>query len=149
MTYNRDLQEDKERLFDSADTVRKSAKILAGMLRNTSVKKKPCAESSSDELLLATDLADYLVEKGVAFRDAHHLVGEVVALAEKQGNTLSKLKRADLVRIDKRFGADVKKVFNLKTAMSRRKTVGSPGTEQVAKQLKRWQKAMKSYRSEE
>jgi len=143
MTYNRDLQEDKERLFDTADTVRASTRILAGMLEHTTVNRARCADASSDPLLLATDLADYLVCKGVAFREAHHVVGRVVALAEKKGTTIDRLKRADLQRLDKRFGSDVRSVFDLKSALARRTGVGSPGTAAVELQLARWEKSLK------
>ena len=87
MTYNRDLQEDKERLFDTADTVRATTRLMAAMLRNTKVNRAACAAAASDPALLATDLADYLVRKGMPFRQAHHVVGAVVALAEKTRQT--------------------------------------------------------------
>ncbi|HUE35888.1 MAG TPA: argininosuccinate lyase, partial [Candidatus Acidoferrum sp.] len=83
MTYNRDLQEDKERLFDAVDTVRATTRLMAAMLRNTKVNRAACERAVSDPALLATDLADYLVRKGMPFRQAHHVVGAVVALAEK------------------------------------------------------------------
>ena len=106
MTYNRDLQEDKERLFDSADTVRAAARLMAAMLRNTTVNRAACAAAASDPALLATDLADYLVRKGMPFRQAHHVVGAVVALAEKTGKPLNKLSLAELQSVDKTFGRD-------------------------------------------
>ena len=84
MTYNRDLQEDKERLFDTVDTVRATTRLMAAMLshKGTTVHRPNCACAAADAMLLATDLADYLVRKGMAFRPAHHVVGAVVALAE-------------------------------------------------------------------
>ena len=85
MTYNRDLQEDKERLFDSVDTVRACARLMASMLEHTTINTKRCGEAAGDSALLATDLADYLVRKGMAFRQAHHVVGAAVAAAEKAG----------------------------------------------------------------
>src|SRR5204863_837753 len=91
LTYNRDLQEDKERLFDTADTVRACVRLMAAMLRNVSVNRAACLAAASDPALLATDLADYLVRKGMPFRRAHHVVGAVVALAEKSGQPLNKL----------------------------------------------------------
>src|SRR6185369_12485740 len=91
MTYNRDLQEDKERLFDTADTVRATVRIVTAMLRNTKVNRAACEAAASDPALLATDLADYLVRKGMPFREAHHVVGAVVALAEKSGKPLNQL----------------------------------------------------------
>jgi argininosuccinate lyase len=84
MTYNRDLQEDKERLFDSADTVRATVRLMAAMLNHTKVNKAACAEAAGDQALLVTDLVDYLViRKGMPFRQAHHVVGAVFTDAEK------------------------------------------------------------------
>ena len=138
MTYNRDLQEDKERLFDTVDTVRATTRLLAAMLRHTKVNKAACAAAAGDPALLATDLADYLVRKGMAFRPAHHVVGAVVALAEKAGKPLNQLSLAELQSVDKTFGRDALGVFDLKKAMASRNITGAPGTKEVAKQLARW-----------
>jgi argininosuccinate lyase len=142
MTYNRDLQEDKERLFDTADTVRATTRLMAAMLNNTKVNKAACAAAASDPALLATDLADYLVKKGMPFRQAHHVVGGVVALAEKTGKRLNQLTLAELQGIDKTFGRDALGVFNLKMAMAKRNVAGAPGTKEVAKQLVRWREQL-------
>jgi argininosuccinate lyase len=140
MTYNRDLQEDKERLFDTADTVRATTRLMAAMLRNTSVNRAACARAASDPALLATDLADYLVRQGRPFRQAHHAVGAVVALAEKTGKTLNQLTLAELQSVDQAFGRDALGVFDLPRAMAKRNLTGAPGTKEVAKQLARWRK---------
>ena len=142
MTYNRDLQEDKERLFDTTDTVRSTTRLLAAMLRNTKVNQAACAAAASDPALLATDLADYLVTKGMPFRQAHHVVGAVVALAEKTGKPLNQLTLAELQSVEKTFGRDALGVFNLKTAMAKRNLTGAPGTKEVAKQLARWREQL-------
>ena len=142
MSYNRDLQEDKQRLFDTADTVRSTVRICAAMLRNLSVNKAACAAASADPALLATDLVDYLIGKGVRFRDAHHLVGEAVALAERKQKSLDKLQLTELRTIHEAFGDDVRDVFNLKQAMARRTGTGAPGTAEVRKQLARWTKLL-------
>jgi argininosuccinate lyase len=152
MTYNRDLQEDKERLFDTADTVRASTRIFSAMLKNVKINRAACAAAASDPALLATDLADYLVKKGMPFRQAHHVVGAVVALAEKTGSPsrsgakagkpLNQLTLAELQSIDKTFGRDALGVFNLKTAMAKRNLTGAPGTKEVAKQLARWREQL-------
>ena len=144
MTYNRDLQEDKERLFDTADTVRATVRIVAAMLRNTKVNTHACAAAASDPALLATDLADYLVKKGMAFRQAHHIVGKVVALAEKTGKPLNRLTLAELQSTNKAFGRDALGVFDLKRAMAKRNLIGSPGTKEIAKQLARWLKLLQA-----
>ena len=142
MTYNRDLQEDKERLFDTADTVRASTRIFSAMLRNVKITRAACAAAASDPALLATDLADYLVRKGIAFRPAHHVVGAVVALAEKTGKPLNQLTLAELQGVNPTFGRDALGVFNLKTAMAKRNLTGAPGTKEVAKQLARWREQL-------
>jgi argininosuccinate lyase len=144
MTYNRDLQEDKERLFDTTDTVRASVRLTAAMLKNAKVIRASCQAAAADPALLATDLADYLVRKGMPFRQAHHAVGAVVALAEKSGKLLNQLTLAQLQSVDKNFGRDALAVFNLKNAMSRRNMTGAPGTKEVQKQLARWAKQLQA-----
>jgi argininosuccinate lyase len=138
MTYNRDLQEDKERLFDTADTVRACVRLMAAMLAHTKVNTAACAAAASDPLLLATDLADYLVKQGMAFRQAHHVVGAVVALAEQNGVRLDQLRLRDFQNVSRVFGPDVRRIFDLKSAMARRRIAGAPGTREVACQLARW-----------
>ncbi len=140
MTYNRDLQEDKERLFDTADTVRGCVRLTAAMLQHTSVNKTSCATAASDPALLATDLADYLVKKGMPFRQAHHAVGSVVAFAEKAGKQLNALTVSEMKAIDSNFGDDVLHIFDLNRAMAKRNLVGAPGTKEVARQLSKWNK---------
>jgi argininosuccinate lyase len=144
MTYNRDLQEDKERLFDTADTVRASVRLMGAMLRHSAVNRASCAAAASDPALLATDLADYLVRKGMPFRNAHHVVGAVVALAEKSDKPLNQLTFAELQSVDKTFGRDALGVFDLKRAMSRRNLTGAPGTSEVKRQIARWRKKLQT-----
>jgi argininosuccinate lyase len=144
MTYNRDLQEDKERVFDTADTVRATTRLMAAMLKNIKVNKPVCACAAADPALLATDLADYLVRKGMPFRQAHHAVGAVVALAEILDKPLNELSLAELQTVDKKFGRDALGVFDLKRAMAKRNLTGAPGTKEVAKQLARWQKLLQA-----
>lgn len=138
MAYNRDLQEDKERLFDTADTVRATTRLMAAMLQNAQINLSACAIAANDPALLATDLADYLVKKGMPFRQAHHTVGAVVALAEELDKPLNLLTLAELKSVDKQFGRDALDVFDLQRAMGKRNIIGAPGTKEVAKQLARW-----------
>ncbi|HEU0009067.1 MAG TPA: argininosuccinate lyase [Verrucomicrobiae bacterium] len=142
MTYNRDLQEDKERLFDSVDTVRATVRVMAAMLRHTKPNKSACAAAAADPALLATDLADYLVRKKMPFRAAHHAVGAAVALAEKLGKPLNHLTLAELRGVEPKFAPDVKRLFDLKRALSRRNLPGAPGTREVARQLAKWKKRL-------
>jgi len=140
MTYNRDLQEDKERLFDTADTVRAAVRICATMLEHTQANRAACRAAASDPALLATDLADYLVRKGLPFRQAHHAVGALVALAEQLRKPLNRLTLAELRSVEKKLGADALGVFDLTQALARRQATGAPGTKEVRKQLARWKK---------
>ncbi|MBE0542048.1 MAG: argininosuccinate lyase [Verrucomicrobia bacterium] len=142
MTYNRDLQEDKERLFDTADTVRACVRLMSAMLQHTAVNKSACLAAASDPALLATDLADYLVQRGIPFRKAHHVVGAVVALAEGEGKALNQLTLADLQSVDTTFGRDALGVFDVTRAMAKRNLPGAPGTKEVAKQLGRWRELL-------
>lgn len=142
MTYNRDMQEDKERLFDSVDTVRATVRLCTAMLANTSVRVENCAAAASDPALLATDLADYLVRKGLPFRQAHHAVGAVVALAERKKLALSDITVADYQSVNKLFEGDVKEVFDLKQALKLRDITGAPAPRQIQRQLARWRKIL-------
>ncbi len=138
MTYNRDLQEDKPPVFDSFDQAAICAEVLEGTVRGMSFDRGRCASAASDPSLLATDLADYLVSRGVAFREAHHAVGAVVALAERRGCAIPDLTNAEVNRLHPRFGSGWRSVFDLERALSMRKGTGMPGPAQVARQLARW-----------
>jgi argininosuccinate lyase len=142
MTYNRDLQEDKERLFDTADTVRCSVRLMAAMLPSITINHRACHLAASDPALLATDLVDYLVRKGVPFRHAHHVTGRVVALAEKLGKRLNELTLDELRSVEEKFGPDARHIFDLPQAMARRNLPGAPGAKEVRKQLQRWNKIL-------
>ncbi|MBI4625602.1 MAG: argininosuccinate lyase [Verrucomicrobia bacterium] len=142
LTYNRDLQEDKPPIFDSFDQSALCADVLAGTLAGVTVNRAGCAAAVRDPALLATDLADYLVLKGVPFREAHHAVGAVVRLAEKNAVALDRLPTAAVKKIHAAFGADWAGVFDLQRALARRTGTGMPGPAQVAKQFARWRKAL-------
>ena len=94
-----------------------------------------CREAAQDPLLLATDLADYLVRKGVPFRNAHELVGKAVASAEEKNTTLDAL---DLSLISDQFGNDAGGVFDLERALRARSNQGSPSIENVLEEIQRW-----------
>ena len=143
MTYNRDLQEDKEPLFDTTDTVRATVRLMAAMLKNTTVNSAVCNEAASDPALLATDLADYMVLKGMPFRQAHRVVGAVVALAEESRKPLNRLTLEELRTVDRDFDAGALRVFDVQHAMVSRNFIGAPGTNEVRKQLARWRKILR------
>jgi argininosuccinate lyase len=142
LTYNRDLQEDKPPVFDSFDQTAICADVLAGTLGGMTLYRDRCASAVADAALLATDLADYLVLKGVPFRDAHHAVGAVVRLAETHAVAIDQLPTDEVRKIHAAFGADWVEVFDLKRALAKRTGTGMPGPAQVARQFKRWQKVL-------
>ncbi len=135
LTYNRDLQEDKEPLFDSIDTIKLTLRVNAEMITAMTINEDVCEAAAADPLLLATDLADYLVKNGVPFRSAHELVGKAVAESVSQNIPLDQL---DLTKIDSAYGEDAKLVFNLQTALKARTNPGAPSIENVKAQIKRW-----------
>ena len=142
MAYNRDLQEDKERLFDSVDTIRSTVRLMSAMLSNIFVNTKSCEDAACDPGLLATDLADYLVNRKVPFREAHHIVGALVALTEKLNKPLNLLTLKDMQSVSKKFKEDALEVFNLKKALDKRGITGSPSSKEVKKQLRFWLKRL-------
>ena len=143
LTYNRDLQEDKPPVFDSFDQAALCADVLAGTLAGLTVNRDRCAAAVRDPALLATDLADYLVLKGVPFREAHHAVGAIVRLAEKNHVELHQLPTDEVRKIHAAFGADWVDVFNLECALAKRAGTGMPSPAQVAKQFARWKKLLR------
>ncbi len=139
LTYNRDLQEDKEPLFDSFETVDLALRVNAEMIAAMRLNPERCAAAVSDPLLLATDLADYLVRRGVPFRQAHELVGKAVAVAVGSGTPLNKLSLAQFREISPEYGEDVYSVFSLDRAMSLRTNPGAPNPDNTARRLAYWQ----------
>lgn len=135
LTYNRDLQEDKEPLFDSIDTIKLALAVNTEMTGELVINRERCLEAASDPLLLATDLADYLVLKGVPFRDAHELVGRAVAVANETNTPLDQL---DLTAISEHYGPDAKDVFDLDRALAARTNPGAPSIENVRAEIARW-----------
>jgi len=144
MTYNRDLQEDKERLFDTADTLRGTLSVLAEMIQTIRVNRPACALAVSDPLLLATDLADALVRRGVPFRDAHHHVGKAVALAEQLGKPLTDLTDSEWESVGGGLSG-VSDILNepLEKRMDARKMYGAPNGNAVRAAMKYWTKRLK------
>jgi len=142
MTYNRDLQEDKERLFDTADTLRLTLRVNTAMLGDIKVNRKACSRAVADPSLLATDIADALVLKGVPFRHAHEIVGRAVGIAEQKGCTIAELGLAEWRTLSPKVDARVLAVFEPVAALDRRKMTGAPSRKQVAVQLAKWKKKL-------
>jgi argininosuccinate lyase len=136
LTYNRDLQEDKEPLFDSLDQTEESLRILIGVLETVQFNRKRMRDAVHGNTL-ATDLADYLVHQGIPFREAHQLVGKVVAQAESKGLLLTDLSTDDLQAIDQRFGTDSLQLLDPMHSISSRKSIGGTSIKSVRNQLRK------------
>ncbi len=136
--YNKDLQEDKEALFDVIDTLKMELPVVAGVIRTLKVNAGQMA-SALDEAMLATDLADYLVRRGILFRRSHHLVGQVVRRAEEQGVPLTELNLSDYQAITPAFGEDVYEVFDFKRSVEARAVEGGTATPSVRDQIEKAQ----------
>ena len=139
LTYNRDLQEDKPPVFDSLDQLSQCLAVASGCLSTASFNEGNCRSAASDPLLLATDLADYLVEQGIPFRKAHHVVGELVALSENRKVSLPDLSDADALEICPELKEDWREVFNLDRAFSKREKPGMPGPGEIASRIQFWE----------
>jgi argininosuccinate lyase len=137
-SYNRDLQEDKTPLFDSVSTVKDALRIFAAMLPEITVKAARMETAASDPSLLATDLAEYLVKKGMPFREAHDAVGKLVARAGAAKLALSNVSLLQMQEVSRLFEEDVVKVFDVRGSLAKRTAVGAPSPENVSAQIARW-----------
>ena len=142
MTYNRDLQEDKEPLFDSVDTIQLALKVFAEMIRGMDVNAVNAQAAASDPMLLATDLADHLVRHGVPFREAHAVVGRIVAHSVKTKCPLNDFTADDFRRFSRAFGKDAGAVLKTGVALSKRKAAGAPSPANVRARLSHWRKVL-------
>ena len=142
LTYNRDLQEDKPPLFDSHEQLLMCLSVMQGAIAGAQMNAKRCAEAVADPLLLATDLADYLVLKGVPFRQAHHQVGALVALSEKLSVPLNKVPFDQAKTVAPKLEKDWTDVFDLKRALQKRENTGMPGPRQTQTALRKWKKRL-------
>ncbi len=134
LTYNKDLQEDKQGMFDSAETILVSIDILAGMLQSMTVHKERMAQSTEKDFSNATELADYLASKGLPFRQAHEIVGKLVLECSKAGYYLQDVPLERYQEISSIIGPDIYTALESQTAVSRRNSLGGTGFESI-----RWQ----------
>ena len=136
LTYDKDLQEDKEPLFDAADTVLGSLMACTGMLATCTFKEERMREASHGGYMAATDLADYLVGKGLPFRQAHAVVGRIVGDCVREGVTLQQLSTDELRSYSELFDDDAHEALDIDSIVRRRTTFGGTGHEAVRTQLK-------------
>jgi len=132
--YDKDLQEDKERLFDTVETMALALPVAAGAIATLQVNAEAMA-AALDDGLLATDLADYLVRRGVPFRQSHKWVGQAVRRAEERGVRLRELTPAEFAAISPAFGADVYAVFDFRAAVEHKSAPGGTATAAVREQI--------------
>ena len=142
-SYNRDLQEDKEALFDSVDTISAALELCTAMLPELKINRERMEEAASDPNLFATDLAEYLVGKGMAFREAHEIVGKLVANAIDKGTKLNAIALADLKKLSPLFGVDIADVFDVRRSLAARRAIGAPSPENVKAQIKSWRNQLR------
>jgi len=133
LAYNKDTQEDKEGVFDSVENILIGIDILNALMKTLTINKEKMYKASKKGHLTATDLADYLAKKGIPFREAHHITGEAVALAEEKGVDLSELSLAELQSIDKRIEGDAD--MSLENSLNNRNSYGATSPQQVEKQI--------------
>ena len=135
LAYNKDMQEDKEGVFDAVDTLSDSLVVMTGMIRTMTVNADAMRKGAHGGFMAATDLADYLVGKGMPFRDAHAVVGKLVLECEKQGKTLQELSVDELKQADPLFDAGALDAVNIDKIVARRITAGGTGHDAVKVQL--------------
>jgi len=138
LSYNRDLQEDKEPVFDSFYTYHLSLKMISAMIKSAIIFKERFVKELEDDFLLATDLADWLVLKQIPFREAHEIVGRLVKYAEENTIALNKISLQVMQQINPVFDETAKECLNISTSLKRKKTYGSPNPAMVKEQIALW-----------
>ncbi|HJX97407.1 MAG TPA: argininosuccinate lyase [Chthoniobacterales bacterium] len=142
-SYNRDLQEDKEALFDSVDTISAALEVFSEMVPQLKFSRERMKAAAADPQLLATDLAEYLVKKGAPFREAHEIVGRVVSAAIARRKKLDEILLVQLRKFSKQFDADVVRVFDVRRSLAARMAIGAPSPKNVKAQLKSWRERLR------
>jgi len=137
LAYNRDLQEDKPALFDSSEQVLSGLPLVIEMVGMIKFNKNVLESRIDKGFMTAVDMADYLVMKGVPFRDAHHVVGEIVGYCESRGISFMELSLADLKKYSKFFGKDIFSFINPRLSPDRKKGIGTTAKKEILRQIKR------------
>lgn len=145
LAYSKDLQEDKEAIFDSLDQVEASLGLMAGMIKSLTVNKEKMLKACKDGFLNATDLADYLVNKGLPFRDAHHLVARMVKYATDEGVSLEDIPLEVYKRESDLFDRDLYRALDLEKSLKKRTSFGGPAPDEVKRQISEIKNKLKKY----
>ena len=143
LSYNRDMQLDKLPLFNSVESLNICLEVLAGLIKSVKVNQNQALILSSDELLCATDLVEYLVKKGVAFKQAHNIVGKVVSSALEKGIFLSEIPLGQWKKNSPHFKKDVYRLLNPQVSVAAKRTFGGTNPQSVNRQLQGWKKRLK------
>lgn len=149
LAYNKDMQEDKEAVFDGLDTAELALKTFTGMVKTMKVKKENMRKGAGLGFTNATDLADYLVKKGMPFRNAHGVVGEIVLECIKQNKMIEDLSLPELKNFSDLFEEDVYHAIDLVTCVEERKVFGGPSRDSVKIQLKALSYFIESHKNNE
>ena len=139
LSYNRDLQEDKEPLFDAMETVLECLTVSAELIQRLRIRRDVLTDTLQSGFVLATELADYLVQKGVPFRDAHRVVGQLVRHCTEHKVTLHELSFADLKTVSPHFSQDAMACLTLEGAIDRKTQIGGTSRKQVVRQMHAWE----------
>ncbi len=149
LAYNKDMQEDKEAVFNAIDTVKQCLEVFTPMFSTMTLRKDNMRKAASKGFINATDCADYLTKKGMPFRDAYKTVGRLVSECIKADETLETLTLKDFGAISKTFGPDVYDALDLNTCVRERKVIGGPAPEEVKRQIAKIEKFMEQYEAVE
>jgi argininosuccinate lyase len=144
LAYNRDMQEDKEPLFDAAETLASSLSVMARMLATVRFDAKRFESELDSGALLATELADYLARKGMPFREAHGVAGAIVAQCARRGTALPRLPLADYRRFSRLFEADIYLLLSARGSIERKRSAGSTAPSEVRRALARWERRLRA-----
>jgi argininosuccinate lyase len=143
LTYSKDMQEDKEQVFDAADSLMLGLAAMTGMVSDMTANRQVLAAAAASGFSTATDLADWLVrELGLPFREAHHVTGTLVAMAEGQGVDLPDLTLAQMQTVHPGIRADVFGVLGVENSVRSRTSYGGTAPDQVRSQIARWKNAL-------
>ena len=149
LAYNKDMQEDKEAVFNAIDTVKQCLEVFTPMFTTMTLRKDNMRKAASKGFINATDCADYLTKKGMPFRDAYKTVGRLVSECIKADETLETLTLKDFGAISKMFAPDVYDALDLNTCVRERKVIGGPAPEEVKRQIAKIEKFMEQYEAVE
>lgn len=142
LSYNRDLQLDKPPLFDAIDTIKNMLEIFMPLFENITIRKETIEAKLKDESLFSVDMVEYLIKKGLSYREAHNIVGRMVRECLDKGRKISSLSRIELKRYSAQLAPDIKNILNAQASVSLKKSYAGTNPRLVKKQINRWEKGL-------